>query len=355
MQRVGNLWPALIGFPNLLRAAQQSARSKRFQPAVLAFHSRLEDHLWQLHEQLRDHAWRPGPYHNFYIHDPKKRLISAAPYADRVVHHALVHVLEPIFERCFLPDSYASRKGKGTHAAMRRCQHFARQHRWVWKADIQRFFPSVDHAILNAQLARKVKDPEVLRLAGLIIDHSPVPQESAGVFPGDDLFTPAQRRRGLPIGNQTSQFFANVYLDPLDHFVKDRLRLPGYVRYVDDFVAFADDPATLRATRSAVIDFLAGLRLRLHPTKDALFPVRQGIRFVGYRVWPTHVKLPPQNVYRFRRRLRHLADRYFRHEIDWPEVACRVISWIGHACQVAAYTLRERLLDEVLYRRASAR
>jgi hypothetical protein len=116
-------------------------------------------------------------------------------------------------------------------------------------------------------LAQKIKDRDVLRLAGTIIDHSPPPEEPSALFPGDDLFTLSQRRRGLPIGNQTSQFFANVYLDPLDHFVKERLRLPGYARYVDDFVAFADDKAVLREARAAVIDFLAALRLRLHPTK----------------------------------------------------------------------------------------
>jgi retron-type reverse transcriptase len=134
MRRAGNLWAGLVSFENLLRAAKQSARGKRFRPAVLAYHARLESNLWQLHEQLRGHAWRPGPFREFTIHDPKTRIICAAPYPDRVVHHALVNVLEPIWERCFLPDSYASRKGKGTHPAMRRCQQFARRHAWVWKA-----------------------------------------------------------------------------------------------------------------------------------------------------------------------------------------------------------------------------
>ncbi len=354
MKRHGNLWPTLIGFSNLHRAAEQSARCKRYKPAVLAFHYHLEGELWRLHEQLHAHRWRPGPFHHFWIQDPKKRLISAAPYRDRVVHHALVNLLEPIWEPSFLPDSYASRKGKGTHVAMRRCQQFARRHEWVWKADVRHYFPSIDHAILAELLARKIKDPDVLWLAGQIIAHSPEPNEPAHFFPGDDLFTSSQRRRGLPLGNQTSQFFANVYLDPLDHFVKEQLRLPGYARYVDDFVVFADDKQTLLAAREAVGDFLAGLRLRLHPTKNAIFPVRQGIRFLGYRVWPTHVKLVPENVYRFRRRLHKLADRYYQHEIDWPEVVSRVMSWSGHASQADTYLLRQRLFDEQLYRRASA-
>jgi retron-type reverse transcriptase len=354
MRRHGNLWPTLIGFANLLRSAQQAARRKRFHPPALAFHFHLEHHLCRLHEELLAHAWRPGPFHHFWIHEPKKRLVSAAPYRDRVVHHALVNVLEPIWERSFLADSYASRKSKGTHVAVRRCQQFARRHAWVWKADVRHYFPSIDHALLAGLLERRIKDPDVLWLIRLIIEHSPMPSEPALLFPADDLFTATERRRGLPIGNQTSQFFANVFLDPLDHFVKEELRLPGYARYVDDFVAFADDKRTLLGARDAVGDFLAGLRLRLHPTKNAIFPVRQGIRFLGYRVWPSHVKLAPQNVYRFRRRLRDLADRYFRHEIDWPELARRVMSWTGHAAQADTWRLRQRLLDEHLYRRASA-
>jgi hypothetical protein len=225
----------------------------------------------------------------------------------------------------------------------------------VWKADVRQFFPSIDHVILNRLLARKIKDPDVLWLAHQIIAHSPpAAQQALAWFSGDDLFTPSQRRCGLPIGNQTSQFFANVYLDPLDHFVKEQLRLSGWVRYVDDFAAFADDKQTLVAARANVAGFLAGLRLRLHPTKNAIFPVRQGIRFLGYRVWATHVKLAAENVYRFRRLLRKLADRYFRHEIDWPQVRTRLTSWCGHASQADTLRLRERLLDELLYRRASA-
>jgi retron-type reverse transcriptase len=145
-------------------------------------------------------------------------------------------VLEPIFERSFIADSYACRKGKGTHAAVTRCQQFARRFRYVLKADIQKFFPSLDHDIAKELVARKIKDPDVPWLVGQIIDHSNPQEEVVNYFPGDHLVTPSERRRGIPIGNQTSQFFANVYLDPLDHFVKDRLAIKGYVRYVDDFL-----------------------------------------------------------------------------------------------------------------------
>src|SRR5262249_8261152 len=241
MKRHGNLWENVISFEALLRAAVQACKGKRYRPNVASFHFNLEHELSALHEELSTKTYRPGAYRTFFIHEPDPRQISAAPYRDRVVHHALVNVLEPIYERTFIADSYACRKGKGTHAAVRRCQHFARRFRYVLKADVQKFFPSLDHEILKALVARKIKDRDVLWLVGQVIDGSNPQEEVLNPFPGDARFTPGERRRGIPIGNQTSQFFANVYLDPLDHFVKDRLGIQGYVRYVDDFLVFSDD------------------------------------------------------------------------------------------------------------------
>src|SRR5271170_2798490 len=266
MKRHGHLWEQVISFEALLRAAEQARKGKRFRPAVASFHFDQERALWKLHEELCIKSYRPGAYRSFFIYEPKKRQISAAPYRDRVVHHALVNVLEPIYGRTFIHDSYACRKGKGTHAAVRRSQQFARRFRYVLKADIQKFFPSVDHEILKAQVARKVKDKDVLWLVNQIIDHSNPQEEVQQYFPGDDLFTSSERHRGIPIGNQTSQFFANVYLDPLDHFIKDQLRIKGYIQYVDDFLVFSDNKKQLGDVRKRIADFLTTLRLRLHPT-----------------------------------------------------------------------------------------
>ena len=250
MKRHGHLWQRMSSFEHLLRAAETARRGKRFRPTVADFEFNLESELWKLHAELKSRGYRPGAYRSFLILEPKERLISAAPYGDRIVHHALTAALEPIFEPAFVFDSYACRRGKGTHAAVRRCQEFARRYPFVLKADIRKFFPSIDHEILKQRIARKIKDPDVQWLAGRIIDHGSLPDPAHDWFPTDDLFTPSERRRGIPIGNQTSQFFANVYLDPLDHFVKERLRIKGYVRYVDDFLLFADDKRTLaRATR----------------------------------------------------------------------------------------------------------
>jgi retron-type reverse transcriptase len=353
VKRYGNLWPNVISFEALLHASEQAKKGKRFRPAVAAFEFHRERELWRLHEELRQKTYRPGAYRTFWIHEPKKRQISAAPYRDRVVHHALVNVLEPIFEKTFVFDSYACRTGKGTHAAVRRAQTFLKRFRYVLKADVRKFFPSIDHDILKERLARKVKDRDVLWLAGQIIDGSNPQEEVLDYFPGDDLFTPHERHRGLPIGNQTSQFFANVYLDPLDHFVKDRLGMAGYIRYVDDFLVFADDKKQLAAIRDRVEQFLCGLRLKLHPTKQVISRSADGIRFLGYRVFPTHRLLPKENVRRFRRRVRALQAGYAAGRLDWPAIVPRLMSWVGHARQANTHGLLERLFGSMSFRRAA--
>ncbi|HEV3258384.1 MAG TPA: RNA-directed DNA polymerase [Gemmataceae bacterium] len=194
----------------------------------------------------------------------------------------------------------------------------------------------------------------MLWLVSLLIDHSNPQEEVQEWFAGDDMFTPAARRRGLPIGNQTSQFFANVYLDPLDHFVKDRLACGGYVRYVDDFLVFSDDKAHLGDVRRQVAGFLTRLRLRLHPDKSVVFPVAQGIRFLGYRVFRSHRLLATENVWRLRRRRQRMQGRYARYEISLDQARRRIMSWVGHARQADTYRLRSRLFREHPSRRAGA-
>jgi retron-type reverse transcriptase len=353
MKRYGHLWDELISFSSLLRAANKARRGKRFRRDVARFHFDLEHELWQLHEELTGKTYTPEGYNTFWIYEPKRRLISAAPYRDRVVHHALTQVLEPMFEPSFIHDSYACREGKGTHAAVRRAQNYARRFRYVWKADIRKFFPSLDHEILKSLVARKIKDPHVTWLVDKIVDHSNSQEPVTMWFPGDDLFTPGERRRGLPIGNQTSQFFANVYLDPMDHFIKETLGAGGYVRYVDDFLVFSNDKANLAIMRRRLTDFLVRLRLKLHPRKNTVFPVTEGIRFLGYRVFPTHRLLIKENVRRFRRRARKMQAEFAVRELDWPDIRQRLMSWVGHARQANTHVLCERLLATITFQRAT--
>ncbi len=197
---------------NLWAAYKNAARGKRYRPAAAAFEYDLERNLIELEEDLRNETYRPGVYHNFQIQSPKRRLISAAPFRDRVVHHALMNVIEPLFERQFIFDSYANRKGKGTHAALDRCTYFLRRHRYVMHLDVRQFFPSIDHEILLSILSRTIGDEKTLGLIRKIVSSGEGVQADEyemQYFPGDSLFA-VLRPRGLPIGNLTSQHWANV-------------------------------------------------------------------------------------------------------------------------------------------------
>jgi retron-type reverse transcriptase len=236
-----NLFARISAFENLYVAAQKAARGKREKLTVMKFFAKLEENLFQLQSELSSGNYCPDTYRAFFIYDPKPRMISAAPFRDRVVHHALMNVIGPVLERSLIFDTYANRLGKGTHQAIRRFQHFMQRYRFVLKCDIKKYFPSIDHQILKSSIRRRIGDLQVLWLADLVIDHSNEQAEVLDYFPGDDLLTPIERRKGLPIGNLTSQNFANYYLNPFDHFVKEMLKCPAYVRYVDDFALFSND------------------------------------------------------------------------------------------------------------------
>ena len=353
MKRHKHLFDDITSLENLLRAAEKAQKGKRFEPVVLQFNHDLEGELLRLREELMNQTYRPGRYKEFYIQDPKRRLISAAPYRDRVAHHALCNVIEPIFERTFISDSYACRLGKGTHAAVNRLTEFIRRNDYALKCDIRRYFPSIDHAILKQLLRRKIGCERTLWLIDLIIDHGNPQEEVNDYFPGDDLFAPTQRRKGIPIGNQTSQFFANVYLNPFDHFVKEELGCRCYVRYVDDFVVLGDDKVWLWEVRAAMEEYLqTQARLRLHPKKQWVFPVSEGVDFLGYRVFPTHRRLRRSNGVRFQRRLRRFQREYRLRQKTLTEARQSIVSWIGHASHADTYRLRSALLGSAVFSRA---
>lgn len=344
-----SLFDRLTSFSNLLLAAERAQRGKRFRPNVAAFWLNRERELIGLQEALRARTYRPGPYRTFILHEKKPRLISAAPFRDRVVHHALCNVIEPIFDRGFLFDSYACRKGKGTHAAVERASAYARRFRYVLKCDIEKYFPSIDHEILMEQVERRISDAGVLWLVRTIIAGSNPQEPVVRYCPGDTLFAPFERRRGIPIGNQTSQFFANVYLDTLDHHVKETLRVPGYVRYVDDVVVFADEKSRLHAVKAAIEERCAALRVRLHPRKCFVAPIKGGVTFLGYRLFPMHRRLDAENVRRFRRRLRSYVAAVTSGALPVTRARDGVRSWIAHASHGDTSVLRRRLLENVAW------
>jgi retron-type reverse transcriptase len=347
-KRYYHLWPQVTTFGNLLVAFRQAAKGKRERAAVAAFEFDLEPRLLELQEELRDGSYRPGRYTSFRIHEPKRRLISAAPFRDRVVHHALVNVIEPLFERQFIFDTYANRKGKGTHRALDRCTHFMRRYTYVLPLDVRQFFPSIDHTILLETLGATVADARVLDLANRIIagGHGVQAGEYDMVyFAGDDLLA-ACRPRGLPIGNLTSQFWANVYLNGLDHFIKRQLKCQGYVRYVDDLLLFANDRAELHTWHAAVTAYAANLRLTLHENAAQPRPCRLGLPFLGFQVFPDHRRLKRCNVVKERRRLKVLHQAYQRGQLPLVGVQASLQSWISHASHGDTWGLRRALLRD---------
>ena len=237
-----------------------------------------------------------------------------------------------IFERGFIFGSYANRKG--THRAVVRYEKYRGRYRYVLCCDIYRYFPAIDHEILKQDIRRRITCRRTLNLVDRIIDASN-PQEPVNIhFPGDEVFTPLERRRGIPTGNLTSQFFANVYLDGLDHYCKEVLRAKGYVRYVDDFALLHDERAQLEQWQLAISRYLERRRLLLHPRKTFIAATNEDAVFLGFVLLSNGARhLPEENVRRFCRRLRRLRESRRNNRMTCAEVEQRVAAWIAHVEQ----------------------
>ena len=345
VSRHPDLFDRIAEFGALMQAARRAVRGKRGKPGAAAFMAGLETEVLRLERELQTQTWRPGHYVEIELFVPKHRIVSAAPFRDRVVHHALCAVVEPIFERGFIFDSYANRTGKGTHKAVGRYERYRDRHRHVLRCDIFRYFPAIDHEILKADLQRRIACPRTSWLLDAVIDGSN-PQEPVHLYyPGDDLLTPLTRRRGLPIGNLTSQFFANVYLDSLDHFAKEVLHAP-YLRYVDDFALFDDDPEILAEWHQRVAAHLARRRLSLHPHKTQIVSTEAPATFLGFVLLPGGRRLPEENVRRFRNRLR---DRYHAGSVDLDRAMRHIRSWVAHAAHADSWRLREAVFRDAVF------
>ena len=360
----------MVSFPNLMRAAHLAQRGKRTKTNTARFNFFMERELFQLQQELKDGSYQPGQYRSFYVLDPKKRLISAAPYRDRVVHHALCRIIEPIFESRFIYHSYACRVDKGTHRAIDKCQVFIRNNQYCLQGDIQKYFESINHEVLMNILRRWIKDERVLWLARLIIESSFSPQRTQRKSPlippfnkgglgGFDFFVPlclcGKSGIGLPIGNLTSQFFANVYLNELDYFVKFDLREKYYIRYMDDFLVFGDDKKHLAYLKERIAVFLNdNLKLRMHDLpaeapaqagkKSTIFPVKDGVSFLGFRIFRDYRLILKENVRRFIKRMKRMAFEYQVGRLSLSEISNSVQSWIAYARYGNTYNLRCKIL-----------
>ena len=281
MKRRGQLLEQIADLNNLYEAFYKAQKGKHSKPYVCAYREQLEENLQILRHQITSGAVETGNYHTFIIYDPKKRLICATPFAQRVLHHALMNVCHASFEKHQIAGSFASRSGKGTYAALDQARKHNQRYRWFLKLDVRKYFESIDHAILKQQLHRLFKDQPLLRLFEQIIDsYSTAEQKS------------------VPIGNLTSQYFANHYLSVADHYIIRVLQVPAYVRYMDDMVLWHHDKETLLATGYRFQEYFAKeLLLELKPF--CLNETRKGLPFLGYLLYKDQVRLAPRSKKRF--------------------------------------------------------
>lgn len=339
-----NIFEKVADFETLHAAYLRARRGKRQRREIARFEQDLEGNLIQLQNELIWGTYRTGKYRYFEVIEPKRRLVAALPFRDRVVQHALVAAIEPIWESRFIFDSYACRPGKGSHRGADRAQAFIREVKrrrgrvYAYKADIAKYFASIDHETMKRLLRKRIACTKTLTVLEEIID-------SQGVA------------CGIPIGNLTSQLFANIYLHELDEFVKYELRERYYLRYMDDFVVVHHDKKHLAAVRCEIEGFLEEhLRLKTN-NKSQIFPVSlfcgRPLDFLGYRIWPTHRKLRKNSVNRMRRRLKAMARQYSKGRISLGHIRCRLASWLGHAKHADSYHIRKKLLSAAKFERSS--
>jgi retron-type reverse transcriptase len=334
MQTYRNLFPQLCSFENLRLAFQKARKRKTQKEYVQRFEKNLANELYALQWELLTGIYRPGPLKTFTVRDPKTRKISASHFRDRVVHHAICNVIEPIFEPRFIHDTFANRTGKGTSGILQRADCFIRKvgNGYALKADIRHYFDTVDHEVLISILGKRVKDQQLMQLIKVVLGNHRT--ENQG--------------KGMPLGNLTSQFFANVYLGELDHFVKHELRARHYVRYVDDFVIFSRSRAELESWKKRIDTYLAyRLRLTLHPDKTKIMPIRAGVQMVGFRLFQHHKILKKSNLRRLRGRLATFREMIRAGTLTQADVRQSMTGWEGYAKMGDTFTLRQEVRKEI--------
>jgi hypothetical protein len=304
-----------------------------------------------------ERTYHTGRYYSFYVYDPKKRKIFALPFRDRVIQHALSNIIEPIFDSRFIYDSYACRNNKGTHKAADRLTYFLRKLQrdakgvYCLKADIEKYFPSISHQILIEIIKRKIRCRETLWLIEEII-HSTVDKEQIASNEEPSVIgCNSFASKGIPIGNLTSQIFANIYLNELDYFIKHNLKCPYYLRYMDDFIILDKNKKELHQKKEFIEEFLGSkLELRLNK-KSQIFPVSCGIDFLGCRIWKTHRLLRKSNIKRMKRKLRIFQELYSQSKIGLFEIKQSLMSWLGHISHANSYNLKKKIFSEFVLRK----
>ncbi len=285
MKRVGNLMERICELENIVLAAHKAFRGKRDKAQVRDFSANFTDNIQQLHSELLSGEIQVGNYHYFKIFDPKERLICAAPIKERILHHAIMNICHPYFDRRLIYDTYATRPQKGVYQALERVKRKMEAKKYFAKLDVRKYYDSIDHEILKKQLRRIFKDEKLLNLFDRIID-------SYAVTPG----------KGLPIGNLTSQYFANIYLSDLDHYMKEDVGVPTYVRYMDDVLLLGDSVAEIKDCADKFVAY-ASARLSLTIKPPLIGLCREGVGFLGYKVQPSVLYLNGRSKRRYRHKL----------------------------------------------------
>jgi len=329
-----HLFDQVCSYKNLLLAFDKAKKGKLSKDYVMEFNQNLSAELCKLQWELLTGIYKPRPLKTFIVRDPKTRKISASNFRDRVVHHAICNLVEPIFEPRFIYDNFANRRRKGTSAALKRFDVFIKKvssrdgDGFALKADIKHYFDNVNHEILLLILRKRIHDERLINLISIILDnHS---SESKG--------------KGMPLGNLTSQFFANVYLNELDQYIKHSLGVRFYLRYVDDFVILSNDKQRLESLRSNIDCFLKDhLKLTLHPDKTKIIRLCSGVQLLGFRVFYYYKILKKSNLRRIMMKVRKykegLADGSLTHE----HVHLSLAGWRGYAMMGNTYNLRREI------------
>ncbi len=327
---------------NLFDAWNEFKRGKRKKKDVSQFELHLEENLFELHERLRSKTYRHNLYEDFYVCDPKRRHIHKASVRDRVMHQVLFRVLYKVFDKHFICDSYSSRDDKGTHRgvsrlndAIRKVSRNWKKTAWVLKCDVRKFFDSVDHDVLRELIVQKVDDKNVLWLIDIIFSSFE-----------------KEKGKGLPLGNVTSQLFANIYLNELDQFAKHKLKAKHYFRYCDDFVIVHADKIFLENAISKIREFLKdNLQLELHPNKVEIRKVSQGIDFLGYVILPHAIVLRTKTKRRISRKIKEGAVAYNKKRISQDTFRSVITSYLGvfsHAKSKKATVYLQKIINNLL-------
>jgi RNA-directed DNA polymerase len=329
MRRAANLFDQIPEPENLRLAFHKAARGRRGQPVVRQFAAGLNQRIAAMSVAIAEGTFPIGRFQQFLIRDPKERVITAPCFAERVLHHAIMNVCEPVLDRWLIHDTFACRTGKGRERAIERAQRFARSAAWSLKLDVRRFFDSVPHATLTMLLERRFNDHRLLELLTRIIT----------AYRGE-LGT------GLPIGSLTSQHFANFYLGWLDRFVKESLRVGGYVRYMDDMILWHHNRWQLRAIQERCSEF-ARERLGLEFKSSDVRRTSAGVEFLGCRLWPTHVELNRRSKRRWRSRVKVLTRAERLGLISESELQARLLALTAFAkgAGVKSWRFRQSVLQ----------